>query len=212
VRFHATIDAIRSLKYKYGQLINFCTIVPASLPNYFTYFNPDSTPPGYLVNEQAALEVDINVINNHISLLNCHITNINLSSRFQAKSKKKRQRSGNKTVYRRVSKFKYSSLVDGVHFSQSMKRTCFSLIIGTTIRDSIASINSIEEAGTSKSNSGAHRLQSWPVSTVKSARNKDKDHKAETSGEESSSHDDWGDFRRFPKKRSQQQRSVSCRP
>ena len=154
-KVHTTINTIQGLKHKYGKRINFCTIVPASLTEYFQHYNSGRSIPRQLKTEQIALEADINKINSFIKSLNeSETTTINISSRFHVKSKKKRQRSGNKVVYRRVSKFSTKGLVDGVHFTQILKAVSFSLIIDTAIRD----LRSL-----SGRKSDSHRLQPWPV-------------------------------------------------
>ena len=38
-------------------------------------------------------------------------------------------------MYRRVAKFNYSELIDGVHFSNKLKNQIFGLILNTAIRD-----------------------------------------------------------------------------
>jgi hypothetical protein len=184
-----TTDTISRLKFKYQNRLNFCTLVPASLADYFLYHNPATALPDYLTTEQQALEQDIIRINRTITKLNLSqgITNVNLSSRFEKKSKKKRQRSGNKVVYRRISNFKYTDLTDGVHFNDLLKSTCFTLIVNTSIRDSQTILDNPTGPG-----SAAHRLQSWPVSTDQPV--------SDNSGDETSSQDDWGDFRRHPNK------------
>jgi hypothetical protein len=154
----ATINTIYSLKYRFRERLNFCLIVPASLPAYFTRHNPDEPVPDYLQTEQHALETDIDKINKIISALNTSAnTNINLISRFQRKSKKKRQCSGKRLVYRRVIKFTDQELPDGVHFSPKLKAVCFSLIVDTTIRD----LGKFPNTGLV-----SHRLQPWPVGAV----------------------------------------------
>ena len=111
--------------------------------------------PNYVIPEQLALEEDINTINKVLLDLNSKaITNINISSRFQMKSKKKRQRSGTKVVYRRVARFVYSELVDGVHFSDKLKNQVFGLIIDTAIRDISSTNQHLAES---------HRQQPRPV-------------------------------------------------
>ena len=130
------IDTAKFLKHSYGDKINICSIIPANLVKYFQFHNSDSTIPDYLIAEQLALEEDITAINKVLLELNSvTITNINLSSRFQAKSKKKRQKSGTKAIYRRVVKYKYTELIDGVHLSDKFKSLIFTLIINTAIRD-----------------------------------------------------------------------------
>lgn len=149
------IDVITFLKGRFGNRINFCTIIPADLAGYFRHHNRHQPVPEYLGAEQSALELDINTINDSILALNSEaITNINLSSRAQVKSKKKRQRSGAKIVYRRVVKFSYTNLTDGVHFSAELKKTAFRLIISTAIRDIFT---------LSQSDSVSHRQQSRPM-------------------------------------------------
>ena len=130
------IDAAKFLKNSFGDKINLCNIVPADLINYFSIHNQGCPIPEYLVQEQLALEEDITTINKVLLDLNSKtITNVNICSRFQVKSKKKRQRSGSKVVYRRVAKFNYSELIDGVHFSNKLKNQIFGLILNTAIRD-----------------------------------------------------------------------------
>jgi hypothetical protein len=124
------------------------------LSTYFDHYNPGCIRPDYLSAEQSALESDIQRVNALISSTNSGInTNINLVSRFQVKSKKKRQRSGKKVVYRRVTKFSNRELVDGVHFTEKQKKICFGLIVNTAIR----------ELTIVSSRSDSHRLQSRPV-------------------------------------------------
>lgn len=131
-----TIDTIQFLKDSYGDHINICTIIPADLTGYFKYLNKSKPVPEYLAAEQLALEADIITINKAIIALNSkEITNINLSSRAQVKSKKRRQRSGSKVVYRRIAKFSYNELPDGVHFSAKLKSVTFGLIVNTAIQD-----------------------------------------------------------------------------
>ena len=151
------IDTAKFLKNSFGDKINFCNIVPADLINYFRIHNQGRPIPDFLVHEQLALEEDITIINKVLLDLNSKfITNINICSRFQLKSKKKRQRSGNKVVYRRVAKFNYSELIDGVHFSERLKSQLFGLILNTAIRDlSSTSPNPHFEE--------AHRQQPRPV-------------------------------------------------
>jgi hypothetical protein len=149
----ATLDAIRTLKGRFGTKINICTITPASLEIFFTNRNPDVAPPAILADEQVALETDILFLNSHIADLNAGlITNINLASRFKRKSKKKRQRT-NKLSYRRVDKFTYSEIPDGVHFSERLKSICFALILNTAIRD----------IGPSTNPDPPHMLQPWQM-------------------------------------------------
>ena len=135
-RVSTVLSAFSELKDKFGPHINFCTIIPASLADYHQYFNPADPTPDYTKPEQAALEEDVLLINKRLIDLNQGIlTNINLANRCQVNSKKKRQRSGTKTVYRRVKKFVYSELFDGVHFTLKLRHTCFRLILDTAIRD-----------------------------------------------------------------------------
>ena len=95
------IDIAKFLKNSYGDKINLCNIVPADLIKYFHTHNQGSPIPEYLFQEQLALEEDITTINKVLLDLNSNsITNINICNRVQVKSKKKRQRSGNKVVYR----------------------------------------------------------------------------------------------------------------
>jgi hypothetical protein len=154
-RVNATSNAIYSLKHKFNTHINFCTIVPASLQAYFKAFNADQAIPDFLQEEQLILEDDISKINSIIVAINgSDNLNINVISRFQIKSKKKRQRSGKKVVYRRVTKFTSKDLVDGVHFTPDIKAACFGLIVDTSIRDFEHLTNPV---------AGPHRQQSWPV-------------------------------------------------
>ena len=134
-RVDNVLTAFRELKRKFGDHINICTIIPASLADYHRHFHPDLPLPTHIISEQTALEEDIIFINRCISELNLSVTNINLASRIQTNSKKKRQRSGSKTVYRRVTKFNYSQLPDGLHFSESLRNICFTLILNTAIKD-----------------------------------------------------------------------------
>ena len=124
------------LKNQYGDHVNICTIIPADLTSYFCLHNPGQPIPDYLINEQKALEEDVLTINKAFLDLNSPvITNINFCSRAQVKSKKKRQSSGSKTVYRRVGKFNYKDLTDGVHFNPKLRDTVFGLILHTSITD-----------------------------------------------------------------------------
>lgn len=135
-------DTLHFLKSNFGDHINICSIIPPDLIGYYKHFNKDHPVPDFLSIEQSALETDINIINGVILNLNsARITNINLSSRAQLKSKKKRQRSGRKVIYRRVIKFTYKDLVDGVHFSPNLKTIAFNLILSTATRD----MNSLSE-------------------------------------------------------------------
>ena len=134
----ANIDTAKFLKSTYGVHINFCSIIPADLSGYFRYHNPSSPVPEYLAGEQKALEEDILTINKALLALNSSTqTNINLASRTQIKSKKKRQRSGAKVIYRRVTKFAYKEFTDGVHFTPKLSDILFDLIIHTSIRDTV---------------------------------------------------------------------------
>ena len=151
------IDTAKFLKESFNDRINICSIVPADLIKYFRLQNLDTDVPDCLILEQQALEEDINTINKVLLEINSSkITNINISSRCQIKSKKKRQRSGSKVLYRRVAKFTYAELTDGVHFSESLKNQAFTLIINTAIRDITTTLctSHFEEA---------HRQQPRPV-------------------------------------------------
>ena len=149
------IDVAKFLKGSFGDRINLTSIVPADLIAYFRFHNRGRPVPNYVIPEQLALEEDINTINKVLLDLNSKaITNINISSRFQMKSKKKRQRSGTKVVYRRVARFVYSELVDGVHFSDKLKNQVFGLIIDTAIRDISSTNQHLAES---------HRQQPRPV-------------------------------------------------
>ena len=151
------IDVAKFLKSSFGDQINICSIIPADLIKYYRVHNQDGDISDYLIHEQLALEEDVTTINKVLMDLNSKsITNINLSSRVQIKSKKKRQRSGAKVVYRRVAKFSYSELTDGVHFSQKLKRLIFGLIIDTAIRDISATLSEPQLEET-------HRQQTRPV-------------------------------------------------
>ena len=151
------IDVAKFLKSSYGDKINICSIIPADLVKYYQFHNRDSVIPEFLVQEQLALEEDVETINKVLLDLNSiSVTNINLSSRLQTKSKKRRQRSGAKIVYRRVSKFVYTRLTDGVHYSPDLRNLLFGLIIDTAIRDITSTLahSQPEEA---------HRQQPRPV-------------------------------------------------
>ena len=151
------VDIAKFLKNSYGDRINFCSIIPADLIKYYSVHNRDRVIPEYLIPEQLALEEDVVKINKVLLDLNSKsITNINLSSRIQTKSKKRRQRSGLKVVYRRVAKFNYTELTDGVHFSDKLKNLTFSLIIDTAIRDITSTLSNPQPEGT-------HRQQTRPV-------------------------------------------------
>jgi hypothetical protein len=130
-------DTLTDLKSRFGARINFCTVVPASLHKYFYTKNPDQqdAPPS-LNKEQEALLEDIVLINETIKQLNInyHNTNINLCARFVTHSKKKHQRS-NTGNPRRVTKFKDTELIDGVHFSEELRQTSFHLIKSAIDRD-----------------------------------------------------------------------------
>ena len=152
-----TIDVARFLKSSFGDNINICSIIPADLVKYYRYHNHNSPIPDFLFLEQLALEEDVVTINKALLELNSNLlTNINLSSRIQKKSKKKRQRSGPKVVYRRVAKFVYTQLIDGVHYSAHLKNLVFSLIIDTAIRDITSTLTQPQPEAT-------HRQQPRPV-------------------------------------------------
>lgn len=127
-----TIHEIKSL-YKYS--INICFLIPASLHKYFEFHNKSTTElPAGLEDEQLALNADIIKINDTIDELNSDVTNINLYKRVQTNKKKKKQRS--KVVgYRRSTKFSDKELFDGLHFSNKLKLSCFTLILNTAVRD-----------------------------------------------------------------------------
>ena len=145
-KININIDTAKFLKKSYGDHINFCTVIPADLVAYFCHHNPDLPIPDYLASEQKALEEDINIINKAFLDINSPaITNINLSRRAQVRSKKKRQRSGSKIVYRRVTKFSYKELIDGVHFSPKLQATVFGLILDTSIRDTINTLRTLDD-------------------------------------------------------------------
>ena len=169
------IESIKFLKDNYGSKINIATIIPASLPGYFAYHNPSAEVPSFLEAEQKDLEADIISINETILYLHPpNFTNINLAKRAQKRAKVRRQHSGSKKVYRRKDHFYYSDLPDGLHFNDSLKSTCFRLIIDTAIRDS-ANLQAISD-----SDQASHRLQPWPVGpdptlTSASAQNNDLD-------------------------------------
>ena len=153
-RVSTVLAAYSELKEKFGPHINFCTIIPASLADYYHYFYPAEPTPDYAKPEQAALEEDILHINQqHIGLNQGILTNINLANRCLVNSKKKRQRSGKKVVYRRVRKFVYTELFDGVHFTAKLRDICFRLILDTAIRDISNLFSSLEseESDTSSS-------------------------------------------------------------
>ena len=142
-KIECNTDSAKFLKNRYGDRINFCTIIPADLISYFCRHNPGHPVPEYLNTEQKALEEDVLAINKALLDLNSSIiTNINLCSRAQVKSKKKRQRSGQKVVYRRVIKFSYKELIDGVHFTQKLRDIIFGLIIHTALRDTTTILRS----------------------------------------------------------------------
>lgn len=126
---------IRDLKHRFADSINICTIIPASLTKYFNHYNPGKPLPEGLEQEQSALIDDINTINTEIINANSQtVTNINLSKRVLIQSKKKKQRRTTES-YRRIFRFSDTELPDGVHFSDSLKSICFSLIYETAIRD-----------------------------------------------------------------------------
>ena len=153
----ANIDVAKFLKTSYGDRINICSIIPADLIKFYQVHNHNCEIPDYLYLEQLALEEDIRVINKVILDLNSDlITNINLSNRIQIKSKKRRQRSGSKKVYRRVTKFVYTELTDGVHFSSDLKQRLFTLIVDTAIRDITSTLSNPQLEET-------HRQQPRPV-------------------------------------------------
>ena len=145
-RLHYPLDArsekvsditctVRDLKRRYIDKINICTIIPASLVKYFRYHNQNRPLPPGLEDEQAAHLEDINSINTVICQVNSpETTNINLSRRVLIQSKKKRQRIATE-IYRRSLRFSDDQLPDGLHFSDTLKTTCFSLIYTTAIRD-----------------------------------------------------------------------------
>ena len=171
------VSTISELKLTHGNKLNICTIIPASLQAHFQHHNRIYDPPSDLEAQQQALENDVVQINNEIVRLNDgQITNINLSRRCLLKTKKKRQRSGSKIVYRQLAKFSYNSLPDGVHFSTDLKEICFRLIREAVIRDTSAEL-------------GSHRLQPWPVCPSQS--------NTSDTEEESDKDSDW-DFRRKP--------------
>ena len=148
-KINNNIDTAKFLKNSYGDHINFCTVIPADLVAYFRHHNPNLPVPDYLVSEQKALEEDITIINKAFLDINSPaITNLNLSRRAQVRSKKKRQRSGSKTVYRRVTKFSYKELSDGVHFSPKLQATVFGLILDTSIRDIINILRTPDDCST----------------------------------------------------------------
>ena len=129
------ISTINDLKQRYGNKINFCTIIPASLQKYFVHHNPDKPIPQGLDDEQTALLEDTERINNHIiERSSSQNSNINLSKRFHRKSKKKRQKTAT-LAYRRVLKFSDKELPDGVHLSEEAKLMCFTFIYNSAIRD-----------------------------------------------------------------------------
>ena len=174
----ATKDTICDLKSKFTDRINFCTIVPASLKEYFTKFNPGLPVPDYIDSEQLMLEDDIDSINTLIKSLNQPPTvNINLISRFQQKAKKRKQRS-NQIGFRKKLRFCTKGLSDGVHFTPEYKSVCFALIIDTSIRDHKTLFHRLQtwprEAGTdalkdSPTRSVFNRLQPWPQKASTSA-------------------------------------------
>lgn len=155
-KVETNIDTAKHLKTNFGDRINICSIIPASLIVNFKIQNPGLDIPDYLFTEQRALEEDITTVNKVLLDLNSSpVTNINLSNRVILKSKKKRQRSGSKVVYRRVEKYSYQHLPDGVHFDDKLKTTVFSLIVDTSIRDLLT--KEAQQAVDS------HRLQTRPV-------------------------------------------------
>ena len=128
------IDTIKDLKSQPGGSYNICFFVPASLHKYFKHYNPTAEPPAVLDEEQSALLDDINQINEVIDDLNTSTTNINLLKRVQVNVKKRKQKTNN-LAYRKIRKFSDKELVDGVHFSDTLKNICFPLIYDTAIRD-----------------------------------------------------------------------------
>ena len=125
------ISTVKDLKRRYTNKINICTIIPASLVKYFNHHNQNKSLPPGLEDEQAALLEDINSINTVICQVNSpETTNINLSRRVLIQSKKKRQRIATE-IYRRSLRFSDDQLPDGLHFSDTLKTTCFSLIYTT---------------------------------------------------------------------------------
>ena len=135
-KVNETCDIIRSLKDRFRNHINFATIVPANLPAYFQHHNPGISVPAFLYSEQSGLEADIRSINDIITFINCGtISNINLINWISLKSKKRRQRSGRKVVYRKVVKLTYRDFIDGVHFSEKLKRKFFRLFLHISITD-----------------------------------------------------------------------------
>ena len=133
-KVESIISIFTNLKERFCDRINFCTIIPASLSKFFQHHNPGDPLPDYIKSEQEALEQDITTINEVIIRLNADdIANIRLDKRVQVRSKKRRQRSGSKIVYRRTTKFNYDNLPDGVHFNNTLKTICFTLIVNTAI-------------------------------------------------------------------------------
>ena len=126
------IDTIAQLKSDNTNRINICTITPASLTKFFLLKHPHTPLPRGIEEEQAALLEDIFMINTYIKQLNSDYSNpnINLCARFFSHSKKKQHKSKTK-AYKRVTKFKDTHLVDGLHFAPEIRKTCFKLIIST---------------------------------------------------------------------------------
>ena len=131
-RVREVIETITNLKASYTNRINICTIAPASLHKYFHTKHPATPIPRGLDEEQEALIEDLFIINRVIKELNADWLNpnINLSARFFAHSKKRQRKSKTKT-YKRVTKLKDNDLVDGLHFSNKIRATCFKLITRT---------------------------------------------------------------------------------
>lgn len=135
-------EQIQDLKFQFGNRINICTIVPALLAKYSAVtsanLQQESTDSNSkeIQQQQEALIDDIQQINEIILKLNSEYNNINISlcRRFFVYSKKK-QRKTNSGASRRVSKLNAEALVDGVHFSDKIKTTCFSLIYTAIKRD-----------------------------------------------------------------------------
>ena len=126
------INTIGQLKSAYTNRLNICTITPASLTKFFKLKHPHAPLPRGIEEEQIALLDDIFMVNTYIKQLNAdHLNpNINLSARFFSHSKKKQHKSKSKAT-KRVTKFKDTHLVDGLHFDSEIRETCFRLIAST---------------------------------------------------------------------------------
>ena len=142
------IDTIAELKSIYKSRINICTIAPASLVKFFQLRHPGTPLPRGLEQEQNSLIEDIHMINSYIKQLNSDHgnPNINIGARFFSHSKKKSKKS--KTT-RRVTKFKDTHLVDGVHFSTEIRDISFRLIKTTASSE----LQKLEESSSSSSSS-----------------------------------------------------------